>query len=824
MKLSELKTGEKAVVVKVSGHGSFRRRIAEMGFIKGNDVKVTMNAPLKDPIEYEIIGYKLSLRRKEAAQIEVISETEAKEVLSDEKKSVQSIVPERCIDAEQLEERMKALAETRRKNIRVALVGNPNCGKTSLFNVASGAHEHVGNYGGVTVDIKEGHFDYGGYHFTLVDLPGTYSLSTLSPEELYVRKSLVEDIPDVVINVVDSTNLERNLYLTTQLIDMDVRTVMALNMYDEFVAKGDKLDIEQLRHLLGLPVMPTNSKGGKGVTELFDTVIKVYERNDPQLSRHIHINHGAELELSIDRLNGLIRENEEISYKYSTRYLAIKYLEKDKEIEAGVEGLSNRDEIITTRFEETERVEKLLGMPIVDAIVEAKYAFIQGALEETYRPHSKQSKQKTVTNKIDAVVTNKWAAFPIFFVILFCVFEVTFAVGQYPMDWIDWIVEKCGEFIGGLMPAGWWLTDLIVDGVIGGVGAVLVFLPNILILYLFISLLEDSGYMARAAFIMDRLMHKMGLHGKSFIPMIMGFGCNVPAIMATRSIESRKSRFVTILVIPFMACAGRLPVFVLIAGAFFPRYAGIVMFCLYLLGIVLAVLSAKVISHFVKDDDLPFVMELPPYRVPTGKSVLRHTWEKGKQYIYKMATTILVCSMIIWALGYFPHHEDYTPSRQMESSCIGAIGKVVEPVMRPIGFDWKMSAGVLAGIGAKEVVISTLGVIYSAIGDDGEVLTVEEGGDEDIVLLQEEMEANDELEEATPDANTALQRALLKNVTPASALSYMVFILLYFPCIATFVAVKNESGSWKWAILDAIYGILVAWLMSFIVYHIALLF
>ncbi len=852
MKLSELKTGEKAVVVKVSGHGSFRRRIAEMGFIKGNEVTVTLNAPLRDPIEYEIIGYKLSLRRREAELIEVISEAEAQNVLAGEKETPRSIEDEHCIDEVVLEERMKAMAESRSKSIRVALVGNPNCGKTSIFNVASGAHEHVGNYSGVTVDIKEGHFDFKGYHITLVDLPGTYSLSTLSPEELYVRKSLIEDVPDVVVNVVDSTNLERNLYLTTQLIDMNVRTVMALNMYDEFEKKGDKLDIEQLGRLLGLPAVPTNGKGGKGVSELFDTVIRIYEHNEPSLSRHIHINHGAELEQSIDRIKVLIQENQDIRYKYSTRYLAIKYLEKDKEIEDVVEALENHDAIIAARFEETERIEKILDIQIEEGIVEAKYSFIQGALKETFTPsEGKQSRQKTVTNKIDAVVTNKWAAFPIFLIILFCVFEVTFAVGQYPMDWIDWLVEKFGEFIGGLMPEGWWLTDLIVDGVIGGVGAVLVFLPNILILYLFISLLEDSGYMARAAFIMDKLMHKMGLHGKSFIPMIMGFGCNVPAIMATRSIESRKSRFITMLIIPFMACAGRMPVFVLIAGAFFPRQAGLVLFCLYLLGILLAVLSAKILSRFVKDDDLPFVMELPPYRVPTGKSVLRHTWEKGKQYLYKMATTILVASMIIWALGYFPRHEDYTPSQQMESSYIGAIGKVVEPVMRPLGFDWKMSAGLLAGIGAKEVVISTLGVIYSAIGDDGEVLPdayelyddvaaspetgveaygaqvelATEAGNpapEDVEILQEELSGMDEGREM--DADTALQRALLKNVTPAAALSFMVFILLYFPCIATFVAIKNESGSWKWALIDAVYGIVVAWIMAFIVYHIALLF
>ncbi|MCD8206649.1 MAG: ferrous iron transport protein B, partial [Bacteroidales bacterium] len=673
----------------------------------------------------------------------------------------------------------------------------------------------------------------------------------LSPEELYVRKSLVEDVPDVVINVVDSTNLERNLYLTTQLIDMDVRTIIALNMYDEFEKKGDKIDAERLGQLLGMPVLPTDSKRGRGVNEVFDAVIGVYEEKDPRLSRYIHINHGADIELGIERIRRLIAENEDLEYKYSTRYLAIKYFEGDREIKELIEALPNGRRIAEVRVSEKARVEGLLKTGIEESIVDAKYAFIKGALKATYVPNEgAESRQKTITGRIDAIVTNQWAAFPIFFVVLYCMFQCTFTLGQYPMDWIEWLVEKFGELVEGLMPEGWWLTDLLVDGCIGGVGAVLVFLPNILILYLFISFLEDTGYMARAAFIMDRLMHKMGLHGKSFIPMIMGFGCNVPAIMATRSIESRKSRFVTALVIPFMACAGRLPVFVLIAGAFFPKQAGLVMFGLYIFGIVLAVLSAKLISTFVKDDDLPFVMELPPYRMPTGKSIFRHTWEKGKQYLYKMGTTILVCSMVIWALAYFPHHKDYTPSQQMESSCIGAIGKVVEPAMAPIGFDWKMSASAIVGIGAKEVVISTLGVIYSIIGDDGELLSEEEGN----VWLSDEEDVGsgggfvaDGVSEIVPEngtsgiatiagdddykntvdedeADTALQRALLKSVTPASALSYMVFILLYFPCIATFVAVKNETGKWRWAILNAIYGIVVAWLMSFLIYHLALLF
>ena len=798
MKLSELKTGERAVVVKVYGHGSFRKRITEMGFVKGKTVTVVLNAPLKDPIEYEIIGYKISLRREEAEQIEVISESEAREQLSSSGEP--GTAEAACDDVEYLDRRMKALAEERGRIIRVALVGNPNCGKTSLFNIASGSHEHVGNYSGVTVDAKEGRFEHGGYRFILVDLPGTYSLSAYSPEELYVRKNLIGETPDVVVNVVDASNLERNLYLTTQLIDMNLRVVMALNMYDELQARGDRLDIVTLGHLLGMPIVPTVSRNGQGIDELFDTVIKIYEGGDPKLGRHLHINHGAEIEVSIDHLKHLIQKNEDIRYRYSTRYLAIKYLENDKDIENVIENLPNRDEIIAARVEEQKRIDALMHTSIESVIVDAKYAFITGALKETWQPGTPKKKgRRSLTDRIDAVVTNKWLAFPIFFVLLYLVFQFTFTLGDYPMQWIEWLVEKFGEFVGTYMAAGWW-KDMVVDGIIGGVGSVLVFLPNILFLYLFISLLEDSGYMARAAFIMDKLMHRMGLHGKSFIPMIMGFGCNVPAVMATRSIESRKSRLITILIIPFMSCAGRLPVYILIAGAFFPHNAGLVLLGLYALGIVLAVLSARLFSRFVKDDDLPFVMELPPYRVPTAKSVFRHTWEKGKQYLQKMSGTILICSIVIWALGYFPHHDRYaTAAEQQENSYIGYVGKAIEPVLEPLGFDWKMGVGIIAGVGAKELVVSTLGVMYN-VGSEN---AAETGG---------------------ADGDTALQRALQRNTTPAAALAFMVFVLLYFPCIATFVAIKNEAGGWKWAILTAVYTILVAWIAAFITFRIALLF
>lgn len=781
MKLSELKTGEKAVIVKVMGHGSFRKRITEMGFVRGSVVSVILNAPLKDPIEYEIIGYKLSLRREEAQMIEVVSESEAEALRNDE--NLQALEDDVTVDGGQ--KSMSHFADQKRKVLKVALVGNPNSGKTSLFNVASGSYEHVGNYSGVTVDAKEGHLEYKGYKICLIDLPGTYSISTYSPEEIYVRKYLIEENPDVVINVTDASNLQRNLYLTTQLIDMNLRVVMALNIYDELKQKGDKLDYKQLGHLLGMPIVPTVSRASKGIEDLFQAVIDVYENADPNIARHIHINHGSEVETSIDRLKVLIQENDNIRHKYSTRYLSIKYLEGDKEIESIVEALPNRDAIISARFDEQKRIRELLDASMESAIVDAKYAFIQGALAETLEINTEKRKRTTITDKIDAIVTNKWLAFPIFISILYLVFAGTFVLGDYPMQWIEWLVAKFADFIASLLPAG-MLRDLFVDGIVGGVGSVLVFLPNILLLYLFLSLMEDSGYMARVAFIMDKLMHKIGLHGKSFIPMIMGFGCNVPAIMATRTIENPKSRLITMLIIPLMSCAGRMPVFILLAGAFFKSNAALVMLLLYVLGILIAIVVAKIVSFFYKGDDLPFVMELPPYRIPTSKSIFRHTWEKGKQYLNKMAGIILLCSIAIWFLGYFPRVEEgQTMVQQQENSYIGRIGKSIEPVLEPLGFDWRMGVGIIAGVGAKELVVSTLGVMYA----DG-------------------------------DTETSLQNTLVENVEPAAALAYMVFILLYFPCVATFIAIKQESGGWEWAIVCAVYTIILAWLVSFATYHI----
>ena len=573
MRLSELRTGDKGVIVKVMGRGAFRKRIIEMGFIRGKEVIVIQNAPLKDPIHYRVMGYDVSLRRSDAALIEVVSaadfEKEQATSVQDTNRSAGSFILPSGNE-------LQAIALHKGKTINVALVGNPNCGKTSLFNFASGAHEHVGNYSGVTVDAKEGTFQQNGYTFRIVDLPGTYSLSAYTPEELYVRKHLNEEQPDVVINVIDASNLERNLYLTAQLIDMDVRMVIALNMYDELERHGNKFDHESLAKMIGAPIIPTVSKTGFGIEDLFNRVIKVYEEEDPVI-RHIHINYGESLEKGISNVRKTLKNSVDIPKSLSKRYLSIKLLEGDREIETFIKTLPGAETIFQERDRNTALIEKLLQEDCETAFTNARYGFISGALRETYEQNT--IKEATSTQIIDLFVTHKVLGFPIFILFMWIMFEATFRLGGYPMEWIEALVEVIGNFVRSHMSEG-PLKDLLVDGIIGGVGGVIVFLPNILILYMFISFMEDSGYMARAAFIMDKIMHKMGLHGKSFIPLVMGFGCNVPAIMASRTIESHNSRMITMLVNPLMSCSARLPVYVLLTGAFFPKNASFVLLAL----------------------------------------------------------------------------------------------------------------------------------------------------------------------------------------------------------------------------------------------------
>lgn len=795
-RLSDLQTGERGVIVKVHGYGGFRKRIVEMGFIQGKVVEVLHSAPLTDPVEYLILGYHVSLRRSEASQIEIISIEEAEHLAKEHNPlsgNFVSVCPgcgksdckfRNSIQHNSDEEDilMRGAAE-KRKEITVAFVGNPNSGKTSLFNAASGSHQRVGNYSGVTVDVIKGSMYYKGYHFTLIDLPGTYSLSAYTPEEKYVLNTIINDQPDVILNVIDASNLERNLFLTTQLIDMNMRMVCALNMYDELEEKGDVLNYNYLQELLGIPMVPTVTTKNRGIEKLFDTIIALYEEGDIVLEdneqpsdvqrvlKHIHVNHGAVLERGIDALRAVIHKNPNAMDKFTPRYMAIRLLSGDKAMEEFLSNFSNKDEIVSVRDREIKEIEREMDESVENAIMDAKYGFIEGALRETLL-RGQPIKAKTLTEKIDNVVTHRVWGFPIFLLILFIIFEATFTLGQYPMDWIDNLFGWLGDIASNAIPEGWF-QSVVCDGIISGVGAVVVFLPNILILFFFISLLESTGYMARAAFIMDKIMHLVGLHGRSFIPLMMGFGCNVPAVMATRTIENRNARMITMLINPLMSCNARLPIYLLLTSAFFSGWkGGVVIFSIYFGGILLAGIMAKIFSKTLfTHDETPFVMELPPYRMPTSKSLLRDTWDKGKQYLHKIATIVLIGTLIVWALSYFPNNGN------LDSSYLALIGKFIEPLLAPLGFDWKMSVGVLSGVAAKEIVVSTLEMLGA-----------------------------------------------VASMTPSIALSLMVFTLIYFPCIATIGAIKSESGGWKWALFTVCYTLILAWIVAWALFHIALLF
>ena len=822
MKLSELKTGEKGIITRVTGHGSFRKRVIELGFVNGKTVRVVRNAPLKDPVEYEVMGSQVALQRAQAAMIEVVGEHEN---ICESKDENAPLDEYRTLT----EKEMQEIATRQEKTITVAFVGNPNCGKTSIYNYLTGANEHVGNYSGVTVDARETTFAYGGYTFRFVDLPGTYSLSAYSPEERYVREYLINNSPDIVLNVVDASNIERNLYLTTQLMDMDVRMMIALNMYDDLSRRGDSLDYVQLSRLLGMPIVPTVGKTGAGLNHLMHLAILIYEKGDyvengnnfnqtvlnemqdwykssddedkcregkchncsscpssisvnlKQIYHHVHVNHGYIIEKRIGALQKLLKENQNISSKFSTRYIAIKLLENDPDAEKLVRDQPHWKSVLEKRDKLTSQIEQLKHEDSETAITDAKYAFISGALKESYTENIK--KKKSRTEIIDSIVTHKILGYPIFLGFMFLMFEATFSVGAYPQGWIESVIDIVAAHIDTYI-ADSALKDLITDGVLGGVGSILSFVPNILILYLFISMMEDSGYMARAAFIMDKLMHKIGLHGRSFIPLIMGFGCTVPAVMACRTIEDRRNRFITVLITPFMSCTARLPIYILLIGVFFPSHPGIVLFGIYLFGILVAALSARLLSKTLfKNDGIPFVIELPPYRIPRLAMVLEHTWNKGYAYMKKLGGVVLIASVIIWALGYFPRTEGtVTAAVQQENSYIGKIGKTIEPVMEPLGFNWKLSVGLVSGIGAKELVVSTLSVLYNT-------------GYQDV------------------DENALAKRI---PIAPNVALAYLIFILLYVPCISSFSATAQET-SLKWALLQAGYGTTLAWLCALIV-------
>ncbi len=816
MRLSELSNNQTGIIIKVLGHGAFRKRITEMGFVKNKLVKVIKHAPLQDPVEYEIMGYNVSLRRSEAALIEVVSESEID-------------LPELSVSQGTLiEDRLKISAKEKTNSINIALVGNPNCGKTTLFNYASGSHEKVGNYSGVTVDIKEATIKQNGYKLNVTDLPGTYSITEYSPEELFVRTHIMEKMPDVVVNVIDASNIERNLFLTTQLIDMNIKVIIALNMYDELEQKGIVLNYKQLGQMLGIPIVPTVAVRGKGIPELLKKIIEVYEEKDPTV-RHIHINYGTMIEDSIKKVQSLIVPNKEITDRFSSRYISIKLLENDKATAKLLKDCGNYTAITDRAKAEIEKLEKEYGEKSETIITDTKYGFISGALAETFTENPKKKINRS--NKIDNLLTHKIWGFPIFFAIMWFIFQATFTIGSIPMDWIDAGVGFIGEQVGNLMPDG-ALRDLIADGIIGGVGGVIIFMPNILILFFFISLLEDTGYMARVVFIMDRLMHKIGLHGKSFIPLLMGFGCNVPAVMATRTLENKKDRIMTMLIAPFMSCSARLPVYVLIISAFFQRNQGLVLFAVYFIGIALAVIVALVLKNTVfKKQDVPFVMELPPYRLPTLRNTSVHMWYKGSQYLRKMGTIIMVASILIWGLSYYPQHVNYSTdfdtqiaslaenttlkedvkeskiaelelakaSEHQENSYIGRLGHFIEPVIQPLGFDWKIGISIITGLAAKEIVVSSMGILYQAD------LEADETSGSLISKLQQQK-------------HTSGEHKGEQVFTPVVAFGFMLFILIYFPCVAVIAAIKKESN-WKWAVFSMFYTTAIAWFVAFITYQ-----
>ena len=787
MRLSELKTGESAVVVKVLGYGGFRRRIVEMGFVRGQRVTVVLDAPLKDPIEYHIMGYDISLRRKEAEMIVVMTLEEAMSINMNDGAQV--------VDSNDADNVIASAIRSRQNHISVGLVGNPNSGKTSLFNTLCGRSEHVGNYSGVTVDAKYGTLTHKGYTIEITDLPGTYALSAYSPEEVYVRRHLIDKTPDIIVNTVVASNLERNLYLTTELIDISPKMVVALNMYDELERSGAKFDHKALGEMIGVPMVPVVPPSGRGIEELLDAIIAVHENRDSSV-RHIHISYGSIIEESIAELHAdMHKHRTELTAHFPPRYFALKLVEGDQEVSSMLES-SPRFEMWQKMAKEARTaIERELGEDIETAIANHKYGFISGALKETYQ--AEERKRDSIGDRLDALVTHRVWGFPIFFAIMWFMFYCTFSLGAYPQEWIEGGVAWIYDVVYNAMEEG-ALRDMLTDGVINGVGSVLVFLPNIIILYLFISLLEDSGYLARAAFIMDKVMHRMGIHGKSFIPMIMGFGCNVPAVMACRTIECRTSRIITIMTVPFMSCSARLPIYMMIVGIFFPENAGTILFLLYLFGMLMAVLTARLMRRFMfREQEAPFVMELSPYRIPTAKTTLRHMWSKCSEYLKKMGGLILIASIAVWMLSYYPRPENSNETPNYEESYMGKLGHAIEPVFAPMDLGWQSSVAILSGIPAKEIVVSTMNVLYS---DNGS-------------------ESSDEEEE---ELSHAAQRGIANSLSIPAAVAFLIFSLLYLPCIATIMAIGAELN-WRWAVGSALYNTAVAWILAWVGFHIATL-
>ncbi|MDP8256370.1 MAG: ferrous iron transport protein B [Candidatus Alcyoniella australis] len=713
------------------------------------------------------------------------------------------------------------------KRITIALAGNPNSGKTTIFNALTGARQKVGNWGGVTVERKQGHLEFEGYEVTVVDLPGTYSLTAYSIEELVARNYIVDERPDVVVDIVDAGNLERNLYLTTQLVELSCPLVIALNMMDVAEQKGLKIAIGRLSEIFGAPLVPTVGSREKGLESLLRACIEVVEgRNDA--IRPVRIPYGSEVEGHLAELTQMLPTSQIERCYAAERWMAIKLLENDRRAIENIAEAENSEKLLLTIERLREHLVSLYGDDPELLFAERRYGFIAGALKETLT--ETLIDRVSVSEQIDRVLTNRLFGLPLFALMVWAMFQFTFTVGAYPMDWLDIGVSWLGRSVGALLPAG-LLRGLIVEGVIGGVGSVLVFMPNILLLFLCISFLEDSGYMARAAFLMDRVMHLLGLHGKSFIPLLMGFGCTVPAVMATRTLESERDRILTIMINPLMSCSARLPVYVLLAGAFFPpARAGTVIFSIYLLGALLAVLVGRLFSKTIlRGQAAPFVMELPPYRLPTFKTTAIHMWERSKIFVRKMGGVILVGSIVIWFLGAFPvhgprhqeltgridahglsyglyqaganskqrltielYHTEHVAQLQqtleadrIAESYIGRIGRTIEPIFAPLGLDWRAAVAVLTGFVAKEIVVSTLGVL---------------------------MQVDDEQQPGNAGLIVALRNT---GMTPLIAYAFMAFILIYTPCLATVAAIRRETNSRKWAAFSVAYSFVLAWVVAF---------
>jgi ferrous iron transport protein B len=840
MKLIDLKEGQEAVIQNVQGEGAFRKRLLEMGVIKGEVIKVVKKSPFKDPVEYKIMGYDVSLRNSEAKLIEVAQKSKKSSTNNGDYKKL-------------LSDRVsKPKKINTSKLITVALVGNPNCGKTTIFNYTSKAKAKVGNYCGVTIESKEAYYKFKDYTFRIIDLPGTYSVSSYSPDELYVRDFLLEQDADVVLNVLDSSNLKRNLYLTTQLMDLNIEILGVLNMYDNVINDGNIIDTDTLEKALDIPFVTTVASRGKGIDAIFERLIDMHENKSSEIA-HKHIDYGDVFEKEIQHIQKLIRENKNspIRHKLSSRFIAVKLFERDKDAYEKIKEFKNGDEIESYLIDSIKRLEKHFENDTEAQITDTKYRFIISLLSDIIQ---KKSKPKlNLTARLDSVLTNKFLGFPIFLGFIWLTFYATFNLGEYPMGWIEsgieWMSYVVDSFVVDSM-----FKDFIIDGVLGGAGAVLVFLPNIVILYLFISLLEDTGYMSRAVFLMDKLMSKIGLNGKSFIPLLMGFGCNVPAIMSTRIIEGHRDRLITMLINPFMSCSARLTVYVLMITAFFTDHRALILFTLYMTGIIMAVVSALLFrktffnSSFIP---IPFVMEFPKYKIPTLNNIYKSIKFSAGQYLKKVGGIILIASTIIWLLGYFPQNVEYSENHnhkidslrselkltlseknysdeeskeirqyydekidiinkkkqveKLEQSYIGQIGNFILPVMEPLGFDWKMSVAIVTGVAAKEVVIGTLGVLYQA----------EEETDNPELSLVNKMQNQTYVE-----GEKAGQKVFTKNV----AFSFMIFILIYFPCIGVIAAIRKESGQKRWAVFSIVYPTVLAWVMAFLAYNIGKLF